>query len=549
MNNILKYKDVCIFGDININSLKRYQDSSVTNYFHEICGFGFTNLIDVPTRVTNKGGTLIDHFYCSNLQRVHKANVLLSDISDHFPLYVRLKNCNLTKTHVHTKNQFYQDHSKISTKKLSTDTLKILNNFQVYKIINSNGSVDSKFECLLEKVKEIIDKNVPLIKLSKSKQKLKLKPWITKGILKSIKYKNKLYKMLCKNNFSNKQKVKEFKTYQNKLTKIKTISKKNYFEKRLQNCKKNSADTWKVINDITNKQKKSSDFPQKLKVNDEFLTNPDEIVNNFNLHFSTIGKQTSLNSTTSQNSCINNPRNYYKSFAWFEVQDKEIGDIIKSLDSNKANGADNISVRVLKLINSNIAPIISKLVNLAFQEGRYPNCLKLAKILPIFKSGLKTVPGNYRPISLLSNINKIIEKTIYCRLYNFFTKFNVLNTSQFGFREGHSTTLALSEFVESTLSSFDEGNAVCAVLLDLSKAFDCVDRKILLNKLEYYGIRGQMLKLLESYLSERKQFVDFGGYVSTCKSIDIGVPQGSVLGPLLFLVYINNLQNNTTNKS
>lgn len=546
--NIIQNKEICIFGDININLLHKDKDKSINNYLNEIQSFGITNLIDVPTRVTNQGGTLIDHFYFSNPQRVQNAQVLLSDISDHFPLYVKLKNCNLTKTHINTKTQFHQDYSKININKLSIDASNIFNKFQIYKIINSKDSIDSKFECLLEKVKEISDKNIPTRKLSKSKLKLKSKPWITKGILKSIRYKNKLYKMLCKNNFNNPQKVKEYKTYRNKLTKIKTISKKNYFEKRLQNCNKNSAATWKVINEITNRQKNRCEFPHKLEINEESFTNPVEIVNKLNLHFSNIGKQTCLNSKSSQNSFSTSPINYYNSFAWFEVHEKEISDIIKNLSSNKANGADNISVKILKLINCHIAPIISKLINLAFQEGRYPSCLKLAKVLPIFKSGLKTIPGNYRPISLLSNINKIIEKAIYSRLYNFFTKFNILNSSQFGFREGHSTTLALSEFVESTLSSFDKGNAVCAVLLDLSKAFDCVDRKILLNKLENYGIRGKMLKLLESYLTDRKQFVDFAGYVSTCEDIEVGVPQGSVLGPLLFLIYINNLQNNTTLK-
>ena len=137
---------------------------------------------------------------------------------------------------------------------------------------------------------------------------------------------------------------------------------------------------------------------------------------------------------------------------------------------------------------------------------------------------------------------------IYNRLYSFFTKNNILNSSQFGFREGHSTTMALSEFVEGVLKKFDKGEAVCAVLLDLSKAFDTVDRRILLNKLECYGIRGKMQSLIKSYLDQRKQFVNFSGYESTCEKIDVGVPQGSVLGPLLFLVHINDLQNNTNLK-
>ena len=226
MNNILQNKEICIFGDININSLKKDKETSIRNYFNEIVSFGLTNLINVPTRVTHQGGTLINHFYYTNPQRVLDTQVFLSDISDHFPLYVRLKNCNFSKSQKNVKTQLYQDYSKINNNKLSTDSSNILNKFQMYKIINSKDSIDFKFERLLEKLKEIIEKNIPTKKLSKSKQKLLLKPWITKGILKSIRYKNRLYKMLCKNNFSNTQKVKEYKTYRNKLTKIKTISKK-----------------------------------------------------------------------------------------------------------------------------------------------------------------------------------------------------------------------------------------------------------------------------------------------------------------------------------
>ena len=260
--------------------MKIDEEKSVKNYFNEISSFGLKNVIDVPTRVTNLGGSLIDHFYCSNPQKVLNSCVLLSDISDHFPLYIKLKQYCSNKANINNKNQYYHDYSKINLNKLLTDTSTVLNKFQIYKIINSNNTIHSKFECLIDKIKKIINKNFTMKKLSKSKLKLKLKPWITKGILKSIRYKNRLYKKLCKNNFKDKLKLQEYKTYRNKLTKIKTISKKMYYGKKLKNSNKNSSETWKVINDITKRKKKDNDFPHILKVNEKSVNNPIDIVNN-----------------------------------------------------------------------------------------------------------------------------------------------------------------------------------------------------------------------------------------------------------------------------
>ena len=260
--------------------MKIDEEKSVKNYFNEINSFCLKNVIDVPTRVTNLGGSLIDHFYCFNPQKILNSCVLLSDISDHFPLYIKLKQYCSNKANINNKNQYYHDYSKINLNKLLTDTSTVLNKFQIYKIINSNNTIHSKFECLIDKIKKIINKNFTMKKLSKSKLKLKLKPWITKGILKSIRYKNRLYKKLCKNNFKDKLKLQEYKTYRNKLTKIKTISKKMYYGKKLKNSNKNSSETWKVINDITKRKKKDNDFPHILKVNEKSVNNPIDIVNN-----------------------------------------------------------------------------------------------------------------------------------------------------------------------------------------------------------------------------------------------------------------------------
>ena len=198
---------------------------------------------------------------------------------------------------------------------------------------------------------------------------------------------------------------------------------------------------------------------------------------------------------------------------------------------------------LIKHIQQLISPILTDLFNECLKTGTYPDCLKIAKVIALHKSGNKHDPNNFRPISLLPVINKIFEKLIYNRMNTFFEKHNIIKETQFGFRKGHSTDLAVSKFYEDTLLSLDNNISTCAILLDLSKAFDSVSRDILLFKLYNYGIRGNIYELIKSYLQERKQFIQYNDKKSKLIPTKVGVPQGSILSPLFFLTMINDLKN------
>ena len=236
------------------------------------------------------------------------------------------------------------------------------------------------------------------------------------------------------------------------------------------------------------------------------------------------------------------PTGVINSFFLTPTYPNEINNIIDSFKDSKATRYADAETKFIKTSESIISPFFCKVTNDCFSKGVYPNCLKIAEVIPIFKKGDCRKASNYHPISILSQFDKVLEKLIYSRIINFIEKNDLLGENQFGFRRNSSTIFAINSIYDKFINNIDQNLYKCCLFLDLSKAFDTVDHDILLDRLyRNFEIRSKPLNLLTSYLKNRYQYTNVRKFMSSYTKVSCGVPQGSCLGPLLFLLSINDV--------
>lgn len=519
-----------ILGDINYDMLSEHKGAPLKN----VCDiFDFVNLVKSPTCFTKGAPATLNDVILTNrstlCQNIQNFNCGLSDV--HNIISVQIKG---TIPRINKKFVEYRSFKNFDQEFFLND----LEQKNLNSIVDKCDNVNSAYENFESEFISVINKHAPM---KKKKPVDKPVPFMNKNLKRAIYKKRMSFNKY--NRCKNKQNWEIYRKQRNLVNKIKKQSIRNYFIERCAGGPK-SKHFWPTIKPfLTNK---GSHFAKDIILceNDNIINNQTEVAETFNNFFINVAKDIgSQNIKTDDNhpsiKAIKENKTETDQFIFNPINEEFVNKEINKIGIKKATGKDGISSKILRLSKSVVAKPISKIINKSFETSTFPDKLKEAQVVPLHKKNNTLDKGNYRPVSILPMISKIFERAVNSQIVEFFDSH--FHTFLSAFRKGYGCQTALLKVIEDWKKALDQNKYVAAILMNLSKAFDCLPHDLLILKLKTYGVSPSALNLIDSYLKNRKQCVKVGPHISNWQDIYKGVPQGSILGPILFKIFLNDI--------
>ena len=533
--------DSFIIGDFNLDLLKFETHIKTNEFIENSLTNGFLPLITKPTRVTHASCTLIDNILSNTCNNTLESGVILNSISDHFPIF-----------HVTCQTQKKEKPKSFISRDITTEKINQFNemlSMNIWENVLNDLNPQSSFDKFYEEFDSAFNLYFPIREVRFNKNIHKIEGFMTGGLMISRLKKLELGSIFSKNKTEENNIA--YTTYRDIYNKAIKDAKKIFYREQLDQNKDDLRKTWQTLRKVISKSNDKTSCIDEIRVGDTSYTNNHDISNKFNDYFTSIASEIANEINPSPiNPCDFIP-DTDSIFRLREINTHVLVKLVKKMENKKSSDMFGLSNCLLKqIINSIVVPLVH-IINQSIRTGQIPSQLKIAKVLPIFKYSNnskmdKCNPGNYRPISLLPIFSKLLEKIVSEQLTRYLEFNQIIYEHQYGFQAKKSTLHPMIHLLNYLGQAKNEKLITIGVFCDLAKCFDTISHSILLKKLEKIGIHGLELEWFKSYLNNRNQFVYTNGEKSNLLGINKGVPQGSILGPILFLIYINDIKNCTS---
>ena len=537
-------REICVLGDFNLdflhfgrNNLPANSQSArlrplVAELFDRIIPHGFAQMVSVFTRSwPNQESSGLDHFWTNRPEKLSQVHATWAGGSDHKIIFAtRYTRAQISKPRIIRKRSYKNF--------VPSQFLEAVRKISWWGVYSECFDCESAAKIMTDKLTDILDLMAPIRTFQ---VRTKYAPWLSQHTKDLIKERDQAQKKAA---FSkDEDDWRRFKGLRNSVTNILRTEKKNWQANKINQFGNDTSSIWKNVKNWLGWSKGGP--PTKIISEGNIFSRPKDVAKIMNNFF--INKVRLLRNNLPPNP--GNPlilvkklmENRKCTFKLKCVHPDKIGEIIDNLKHSKSCGIDNIDSYIIKLAKSELVPVITHVVNLSISQPMFPSLWKTAKTIPLHKKNEKMYAENYRPVSLLPIYSKILERAVFCQIIDYMETNNLLHPSHHGFRGKHNTSTALLQMIDTWVEAFDKDDVTAVVMVDLSAAFDVVDHMILLQKLEIYGFEMKEILWMKSYLTERKQQVYVDGTLSDPLDLQAGVPQGSILGPLLYIIFTNDL--------